>query len=51
MKGAQYREDIQRCQDKVMQLHLTPPDNASQPPSVDFVADYAALAFVETVLS
>ena len=34
-----------------MQLHLTPPDNASQPPSIDLVTDYAALAFVETVLS
>ena len=50
-KSAQYREDIQRRRDKVLQLHPTPPDDASRPPSVDFIADYAALAFAETVLS
>lgn len=50
-KSSQYREDIQCRRDKVLQLHPTPPDSASQPPSVDFVADYAALAFAETVLS
>ena len=34
-----------------MQLHTTPPDDASQLPTVEFLTDYAALAFMETVLN
>ena len=49
-KGAHYWEDIQCCQDKVLQLHPTPPNDASHPPSIKLLTEYAALTFMETVL-
>ena len=51
-KGAQYRDEIQQKQDKVLQLRTSDPSKSDPlPPPVDFVADYAALAYAEGVLS